>query len=301
MFSGSLVALVTPMSDDGLVDYQALERLLEFHLAAGTNGIVLCGSTGEGSVLSIAEKCAIIDKTNQVINQRIPVIVGVGSNSTQTTIEQAQQIVDCGVDALLVICPYYNRPTQEGLRLHFSALAENVTTPIIVYNHPGRTGVDILPETLAQLAVLPNIIGYKEAVTDATRFAELQHACGKELLLFSGDDPTCISFIQAGGHGVISVAANVVPEQMQMIASAALKGNYDLANDLQTQLIPLYDALSIESNPIPAKWMVAEMGLMPTGIRLPLTPLSVCYHVQIKTLLQKYDLLNKDKIHVKTA
>jgi 4-hydroxy-tetrahydrodipicolinate synthase len=274
MFSGSIVALVTPMFGDGKIDYQSLDRLLELHLAAGTDGLVILGSTGEGITITPEEKLSIISKTIKFIDQRIPVIVGVGNSSTQSTIDAAQQVADLAPDGLLVICPYYNRPTQEGLYLHFAALAKSVSVPIIMYNHPGRTGVDMLPETVARLAQLNNIVGLKEAVTTSERFHQLRKVCPADFLLFSGDDMTCLAFIKAGANGVISVAANIVPEQMQVMCQAALKDDFVLAQSVHLQLLPLFDALNVESNPIPLKWAMAEKNYIANSLRLPLTPLS---------------------------
>jgi 4-hydroxy-tetrahydrodipicolinate synthase len=278
MFFGSIVALVTPMHLSGDIDYEALERLLDFHLQQGTDGIVLLGSTGEGSTVSQQEKLTIVRKVLAYIDGRIPVIVGVGTNSTATTVEYAQEICSLQPDGLLVICPYYNRPTQEGIFLHFSELNKAVSTPIIAYNHPGRTGVDLQPTTVARLAQLNNIVGLKEAVTLETRFYQLRELCPPEFLLLSGDDLTCLEFIAAGGNGVISVAANIVPNQMQLMCQAALNDDMATAKKIHAQLATLFDALNLESNPIPLKWAMAQSGLIQNALRLPLTPLSQPYH-----------------------
>ena len=290
MFTGSCVALVTPMLDDNNIDYQAVERLLEWHLAAGTDAIVVLGSTGEGAAVVGAERDAYLRFVVDFIDARLPIIAGTATNITQSTIELAQRTCDLGVSGLLMVTPYYNRPTQEGLYQHFSRIAEQVTLPIILYNVPGRTGCDMLPETVIRLTKSAPIIGLKEAVPQISRVSEIRAACGEQFLLYSGDDPTCLDFMLAGGNGVISISANIVPEQMQAMCEAALKGNHDLARSIQQQLMPVHNAMGIESNPIPVKWAVARKGYIENVLRLPLTPLSAAAQVKVEQVLKQAGL-----------
>lgn len=271
MFSGSLVALITPMLDNDEIDYPSLKTLLDFHQQNQTQGIVLCGSTGEGAVLSLEEKISVVTAAVEHLQGSLPIIVGVGTNSTKTSVEQAQVMASLGVDGLLMICPYYNRPTQQGLLLHFEAIAEAVDCPIMIYNHPGRTGVDMLPETAAKLSTLPNIIGIKEAVVDETRFAKLGEIAGEHFLLFSGDDASFTKFMAHGASGVISVAANVVPEKIQQLCQLQTRGENEHVQQLRLELAELFNALNIESNPIPVKWCLSKMGYCQAHLRLPLT------------------------------
>ena len=275
MFTGSIAALITPMQHNGSIDYDALERLLALHLAQGTQGLVLLGSTGEGSTVTHTEKLAIVRASINFLKGRIPVVVGVGSNSTAITIEYAQEVAALKPDGLLTICPYYNRPTQEGLSL-----------PIIAYNHPGRTGVDLLPQTAARIAQLNSIVGLKEAVTKKERFIQLRELCPADFLLFSGDDETCLDFIASGGQGVISVAANIVPGLMQEMVGAALRQDFATAENIHQRLSPLFAALNLESNPIPLKWAMAHAGYSNDVLRLPLTPLSKEHHSTMVAALE---------------
>jgi 4-hydroxy-tetrahydrodipicolinate synthase len=301
MWQGSLVALVTPMYEDGGLDYQALDRLLEFHLAQGTDGLVILGSTGEGSALTLDERLQFTQHVVETIDGRLPVIVGVGSNSTRMSIEAAQQMAELGVDGLLMICPYYNKPTQEGIYQHFKVINDAVNCPIILYNHPGRTGSDMLPETVARLAACKNVIGLKEAVVDAKRFAALSQLVSADFALYSGDDASCVELFKAGAKGVISVVANIIPENMQAIAMAASKQDWDLANNLLQANLALIDAMSLETNPIPVKWALAAMQFMEAGIRLPLTMLTESHQQQLLKIMQAQGLLQKEKTYVKTA
>jgi 4-hydroxy-tetrahydrodipicolinate synthase len=271
---GSLVALITPMLPDGALDYPALERLIEHHIAAGTDGLVIAGTTGESATLATPEHVEVIRRAVDLVKGRVPVIAGTGSNSTAQTIALSQAVDDCAVAAYLVVTPYYNKPTQEGLYLHYTAIADAVKKPIILYNVPGRTAVDLKPATVARLASHPNIIGIKEATGDLARVTELQRDCGKDFLLYSGDDATAREFMLLGGHGVISVTSNVAPKQMQQMCAAALAGNAAKAAELDAPLAALHHDLFIESNPIPVKWAVANQGLCGGALRLPLTELS---------------------------
>jgi 4-hydroxy-tetrahydrodipicolinate synthase len=271
MFRGSIVALITPMHDDGRVDDDALRRLVDFHVAEGTSAIVAVGTTGESATLDHAEHCAVIRRVVELAAGRIPVIAGTGANSTTEAINLTQCARQAGADAALLVTPYYNKPTQEGLYLHHKAVAEAVDIPQILYNVPGRTACDMLPATTARLARIPNIVGIKDATGELGRLNELKESCGDGFDLFSGDDATACEFILGGGHGVISVTANVAPRLMQEMCAAALAHERERALAVNERLDALHHDLFVQSNPIPVKWAVAEMGLSPKGIRLPLT------------------------------
>ncbi len=281
MFQGSMVALVTPMRTDGSIDMDALDRLLEWHLSAGTDAIVAVGTTGESATLDFEEHCAVIAHTVKRVAGRRPVIAGTGANATREAIHLTQCAKDAGADACLLVTPYYNKPTQQGLYLHYRAIAEAVDIPQILYNVPGRTAVDLLPETVERLAEIPNIVGLKEALGKAERTRELVDRVGGRLELYSGDDATALDFLLAGGQGVISVTANVAPGPMHEMCMAALDGDVARAREINARLDGLHHALFQEANPIPVKWAVARMGLIPDGIRLPLTPLSETCHAAV--------------------
>ena len=281
MFQGSMVALVTPMRRDGSIDMDALDRLLDWHLAAGTDAIVAVGTTGESATLDFEEHCAVIARVVKHIGGRIPVIAGTGANATREAIHLTQCAKDAGADACLLVTPYYNKPTQQGLFLHYQAVAEAVDVPQILYNVPGRTAVDLLPETVERLAGVPNIVGLKEALGSPERTRELVERVGGRIDLYSGDDATALDFLLAGGQGVISVTANVAPAAMHQMCMAALAGDGATARKINTRLDGLHHALFHEANPIPVKWAVTRMGLMPDGIRLPLTPLSEPFHAAV--------------------
>ncbi|MBN2646905.1 MAG: 4-hydroxy-tetrahydrodipicolinate synthase [Thiotrichales bacterium] len=274
MFIGSMVALVTPMLEDESVDYPALERLIEFHIAAQTDAIVAVGTTGESATLDFAEHCAVVRFVVEKVAGRIPVIAGTGANSTREAIELTQCAKDAGADACLLVTPYYNKPTQEGLFLHHKKVAESVDIPQILYNVPGRTAVDLKPETIIRLAQIENIIGVKEATGDLSRLAQIRAGVPADFALYTGDDATAIDFILLGGHGGISVTANVAPQRVHDAYAAALAGDAERAHQLDSPLTELHQHLFIEANPIPVKWVLAEMGLIGRAIRLPLTPLS---------------------------
>ena len=286
MFRGSLVALVTPMERDGSVDLKALDRLIEFHIDAGTDGIVAVGTTGESATLDEAEHCDVIRHTVERVKGRIPVIAGTGANSTTEAIHLTQKAKAAGADACLLVTPYYNKPTQEGLFLHYKAVAEAVEIPQILYNVPGRTACDMLPETVARLSKVPNIIGVKEATGDLDRAREILKLCGPNFLLYSGDDATACEFCLLGGHGVISVTANVAPKSMHELCVAATAGDHTLAHAIDAPLRGLHRDLFIESNPIPVKWALWEMGLIQEAIRLPLTWLSPPCHDIVREALR---------------
>lgn len=280
MFSGSIVAIVTPMRADGSVDDGALDRLVEFHIENGTNGIVAVGTTGESPTLSVEEHIGVVRRIVQRVNKRIPVIAGTGANSTREAIELTQLGKEAGADACLLVTPYYNRPTQEGLYQHYKAIAQSVAIPFLLYNVPSRTACDIKPETVARLAEFPTIIGIKEAPS-LERNRELLSRVGGRMVLFSGDDDLACESVLAGYQGVISVTANVAPRQVRAVIDAALAGRKEEARKLDARLQPLHRAMFLETNPIPVKWAVARLGFMPDGIRLPLVPLSKQHHATV--------------------
>jgi len=271
MFRGSIVALITPMHEDGRIDGDSLRRLVDFHVESGTSAIVAVGTTGESATLDEQEHCSVIRQVVERAAGRIPVIAGTGANSTTEAIALTKCAKDVGADAALLVTPYYNKPTQEGLYLHFKAVAEAVDIPQILYNVPGRTACDMLPETTARLSLIPNIVGVKDATGSLDRLASLKSLCAKDFDLFSGDDATACEFILQGGHGDISVTANVAPRLMQQMCAAALSGKREEALAVNMRLDPLHRSLFVQSSPIPVKWAVAEMGMSPRGIRLPLT------------------------------
>jgi len=275
MYSGSIVAIVTPMTETGEVDYAAWDRLLDWHLAQGTDGIVVCGTTGESPTVTLAEALELTRRAVARLEGRLPVIAGSGTNDTAASIERTRALAAAGADAVLVVTPYYSKPTQEGLYQHFTAIADDSPVPVILYNVPGRTGVDMLPATVGRLAQHPRIVAIKEAVAGDERVRELRAACGEDLDVLSGDDPTAVHAILAGAKGVISVTANVAPAAMSAVCEAALAGDIEAARAADAPLRVLHGALFVEPNPIPAKWAVHRLGFIGTGIRLPLTPLTV--------------------------
>ena len=278
MFEGSIPALVTPMGEDGSIDFDAWEKLLDFHLAAGTDGVVVGGTTGESPVLERGEIEELIRRAKSQIGGRIPVIAGSGTNSTAGSVALSQAAEAAGADALLVVTPYYNKPTQEGLFQHFSAVADAVDIPLILYNVPGRTACDMLADTVARLSQHPRIVGVKEATGDIARGVAILRQSRPGFLLLSGDDPTAAELIRIGARGVISVTANVAARAMHDLCAAGLAGRHGEAMAINERLIPLHKALFVESNPIPVKWAVHRLGLIGPGIRLPLTPLSAPLH-----------------------
>lgn len=286
MFSGSIVAIVTPMQADGAVDFDALDRLVEFHVESGTDGIVAVGTTGESATLDIEEHIAVISRVVVKAAKRLRVIAGTGANSTSEAIHWTKLAKDVGVDACLLVTPYYNKPTQEGLYRHFRAIAEAVDIPQLLYNVPGRTSCDMKPETVARLAEIRNIVGIKEASGSMERNRELLGLVGERFCLLSGDDQIAVESTIAGFRGVISVSANIAPRQVKAAITAALEGNVDTARSLNESLKPLHRALFVESNPIPIKWALARVGMIGEGIRLPLTPLSPQFHSQVLEAVQ---------------
>jgi 4-hydroxy-tetrahydrodipicolinate synthase len=273
-----MVAVVTPMDADGSVNYRQFAKLIDFHVDAGTEALVVAGTTGESATLDHEEHVDVIAKACELAAGRIPIVAGTGSNSTAQTLKLSRAVDRLPVVAFLVVTPYYNKPTQEGMRRHFSAVADAVSRPIILYNVPGRTGVDLKPDTVIKLASHPNIRAIKEATGELNRVRVLREACGAEFKLLSGDDATCCEFMLQGGDGVISVTANVAPADMRKLCDAARAGKRAEAEAIDARLQPLHRDLFCESNPIPVKWAVERMGLIGPGIRLPLTPLASQYH-----------------------
>lgn len=286
MFSGSYVAIVTPMGVDGSLDFDAWSRLLEFHLAEGTRGIVVGGTTGESSTLEDRELRELVVRARDQIKDRMLLLAGAGTSSTAATVDRAGWIGGLGVDALLVVTPSYNKPTQEGLYLHYKAVAAASPVPVVLYNVPGRTAVDLLPQTVARLAQLPRIVALKEAVADIGRVRELTAACGPGFEVLSGDDATAREAVLAGARGVISVTANVAPRCMSEVMDAALAGRVDEAARLDAGLEMLHQRLFLEANPIPVKWVLQQMGLIGPGLRLPLTPLSGKFHDRLREAMR---------------
>jgi 4-hydroxy-tetrahydrodipicolinate synthase len=284
MFKGSMVALVTPMRADGAVDNEALDRLVEFHVAGGTNAIVAVGTTGESPTLSVEEHIGVVKRVVQTAKKRVPVIAGTGANATSEAIELTKLAKEAGADACLIVTPYYNKPTQEGLYQHYKAIAKAVPIPQILYNVPGRTGCDLQPETVERLTECANIVGIKEAAS-ITRNRELFNRVGGRMTLISGDDDLACECVLAGFQGVISVSANVAPAQVRAVMDAALARDYAGARKLDAKLQVLHKAMFLESNPIPVKWALARMGLIPHGTRLPLTTLAPQYHTQVESAL----------------
>ncbi len=282
MFKGSLIALATPFDADNRVDYEALERLIELHVSEGSDGLVIAGTTGESATLEISEHAELVGRAVEIVNGRLPVIAGTGSNSTAQTITLSLDVGKVGIDAYLMVAPYYNKPMQEGIYQHFSSIADAVNKPVMLYNVPGRTVTDILPETVARLAAHPNIFGIKEATGDMERLTQIRKLVADDFMLYSGDDFTSLAFIENGGHGVVTVSGNVAPGLMADMCRAALAGESEKAKELDNKLQALNKALFLESNPIPLKWALAEMGLISPGIRLPLTPYAEEYHEEMR-------------------
>jgi 4-hydroxy-tetrahydrodipicolinate synthase len=274
------------MRENGVVDFDCLQRLVEFHITAGTSAIVAVGTTGESATLDEKEHCEVICRVVEMARGRVPVIAGTGANCTREAIDLTRSAMRSGADACLLVTPYYNKPTQEGLYQHYQTVADAVPIPQILYNVPGRTACDLLPATAGRLSRIPNIVGFKEATGKLERVRELKDLCGDRLELYSGDDATAREFILAGGQGVISVTANVVPKAMQDMCAAALRGDAEEAARIDARIAPLHTGLFVESNPIPVKWAMHRMGLIPPGIRLPLTTLSEPCHARLEQELR---------------
>jgi len=274
MFRGSLVALVTPMTESGDVDQVAFGRLLDWHARQGSDGVVIAGTTGESPTVTAAEAADLLQTAVQRVGGRVPVIAGTGGNSTAEAIERTRAACELGVDGVLVVTPYYNRPPQEGLYRHFSLVADASSVPLLLYNVPSRTACDLLPETIERLSFHPQIIGIKEATGSIERGREILARCGDDFLLLSGDDASCRELIGAGAQGVITVTGNVAPKLMHEMVEAALSDDQGAARELDARLAGLHTALFVESNPIPVKWALGRMGLIGPGIRLPLVALA---------------------------
>ncbi|MFH1814631.1 MAG: 4-hydroxy-tetrahydrodipicolinate synthase [Pseudomonadota bacterium] len=292
MITGSLVAIVTPMHEDGSLDYPRLRGLIDFHIAQGTDGIVIVGTSGESPTVDVDEHCELIRVTVEQAAGRIPVIAGTGANSTAEAIELALRAKAMGVDACLTVVPYYNKPTQEGLYRHFRAQAEAVDVPFILYNVPGRTVADLANDTTLRLAEIPNIVGIKDATGNLDRGVELINRAPKGFALYSGDDASTCAFILMGGHGCISVTANVAPRLMHEMNAAALAADAVKARALNAKLTGLHRQLFCEANPIPVKWAVQQLGLIGPSLRLPLTELAPQFHPQVRAAMQQAGVLN---------
>ncbi len=286
LLTGSQVALVTPMNAAGAIDVVALERLIEWHIESGTEGLVIAGTTGESPTLLRDERESLLDRVIKRVQGRVPVIVGTGSNSTEQTLDMSRRAAAAGADALLLVVPYYNKPPQRALSAHFRTVADAVDCPILLYNVPSRTGVDLVPETVAELATVRNIVGIKEASARLERVGELHRRCGSEFVLLSGDDATAAAFMLAGGDGVVSVTANVVPHRMRRLCDAARSGDIETARALNQELVPLNQVLFVESNPIPVKWALQRMGRIESGIRQPLMNLAEAHRAVVESALK---------------
>jgi 4-hydroxy-tetrahydrodipicolinate synthase len=285
MFQGSMVALVTPMREGGDIDEACMQRLIDFHVENQSDALIVVGTTGESATLNEEEHCQLIRHAVEMAAGRIAIIAGTGANSTREAIDLTRCAHEAGADACLLVTPYYNKPTQEGLYLHYKAVADAIPVAQILYNVPGRTAVDMLPETVERLADIDNIVGIKEATGDMERAREILDRCGDRLDLYSGDDATAMELILLGGQGNISVTANVAPAAMHELCAAALAGDRDSAAAINARMEVLHRTLFIESNPIPVKWALYAMGLIPAGIRLPLTPLASQYQDTIRQAL----------------
>lgn len=292
-FRGSMVALVTPMHIDGSVDYKSLADLVEFHVENNTSAIVSMGTTGESATLDMDEHCDVMARTVEMVNGRLPVIAGTGANSTSEALALTRCAQQGGADACLLVTPYYNKPPQRGLYEHYKKIAESVDIPQILYNVPGRTACDLLPETVKQLSEIENIIGVKDATGDMNRLAEMQALLGDtDFAFFSGDDETGAEFMLRGGHGVISVTNNVAPKAMAEMCEAALAGDRELAESINQRLSGLHSRLFLESSPIPVKWALFEMDLIEAGIRLPLAILDEQYHEPLRHAMRQAGVLS---------
>ena len=287
MLKGSLVALITPMTDAGAVDWVALEQLIQWHLEAGTHGIVPVGTTGESSTLSVAEHLEVVERTVTLVAGRIPVVAGTGANATAEAVHLTQQAASLGADACLVVTPYYNKPTQEGLYRHYEAIANSSTVPVVLYNVPPRTACDMLPETVARLAEIDNIIAIKEACGDPERVSAIRQLVSDDFIVLSGEDGQTLRMMQLGAVGTISVTANVLPEKMARFCQSFLDGDQESANALDAELQPVHEVLFVESSPQPTKWALHEMGKIAKGIRLPLIELSEQHRPELVSRLRK--------------
>ena len=291
MIQGSIVAIVTPMHADGSLDLPGLRKLIDWHIAEGTDGIVIVGTTGESPTVTVEEHCELIKVAVEHTAKRIPIIAGTGGNATAEAIELTRYAKEVGADASLQVVPYYNRPTQEGMYRHFRKIAESVDLPVILYNVPGRTVADMSNETMLRLAQVPGVIGVKDATGNIGRNTDLLRLAPASFAVYSGDDPTAIALMLCGGKGNISVTANVAPRAMHELCVAAMAGNVAEAVRINNQLLPLHNKLFVEPNPVPVKWAMAEMGLMEHGLRLPLAPLGDEWHETVRAALRESGVL----------
>jgi 4-hydroxy-tetrahydrodipicolinate synthase len=291
MIQGSIVAIVTPMHADGSLDLSGLRKLIDWHISEGTDGIVIVGTTGESPTVSVDEHCELIKVAVEHVARRIPVIAGTGGNSTSEAIELTKYAKEVGADASLQVVPYYNRPTQEGIYLHFRKIAEAVELPSILYNVPGRTVADMSNDTVLRLTQVPGIIGVKDATGNIARGSDLIRLAPKSFAVYSGDDPTAMALMFCGAGGNISVTANVAPRAMHKLCVAAMQGNVAEAVEINNTLLPLHLKLFVEPNPVPVKWAMTEMGLIPPGIRLPLSPLASEFHPAVRAALRESGVL----------
>lgn len=292
MISGSMVAIVTPMDAQGALDWQALTRLVDFHLQEGTDALVVVGTSGESATLNVQEHVEVIKRVVDQVNGRIPVIAGTGANCTREAVELTRNAQSVGADACLLVTPYYNKPTQEGLYQHFKHIAEAVAIPQILYNVPGRTVCDMLADTVVRLSAIPNIVGIKEATGDIARAKDIIARVPSDFSVYSGDDATAYELMLAGGKGNISVTANIAPRAMHELCKAAMAGDAVTAKAMNDKLMPLHENLFLEANPIPVKWALYEMGLIQEGIRLPLTVFSEQYHDTLRQAMRQSGILN---------
>ena len=286
MFTGSMVAVATPMNEDGSIDYDSYENLIEFHIENKTDAIVPVGTTGESATIDHNEHCEIVSFVVDKVSKRIPVIAGTGANSTSEAIALTKYAYEAGVDGCLSVTPYYNKPTQEGLYQHYKAIAEAVPVPLIPYNVPGRTSVDMLPKTVERFLKINNIVAVKEAIGDLKRIKELVDICGSKINILSGDDLTAMEALLIGGKGVITVTGNIAPKYMHLMCKAAIEGDRKLAQEYDKKIVGLHKDLFLESNPIPTKWALHKMGLIKKGIRLPLTSFSEEHHAKLLNSMQ---------------
>nr|WP_295740562.1 4-hydroxy-tetrahydrodipicolinate synthase [uncultured Acidocella sp.] len=292
MFHGSFTALVTPMHEDGRIDEEAYMRLIEWQIAEGTDGIVPVGTTGESPTLSHDEHKRVVELAVKTAKGRVPVMAGAGSNSTAEAIGLARHAAQAGADAILVVTPYYNKPTQEGLYQHFKAIAESMALPVFIYNIPGRSVIDMSVETMARLAQIKNIVGVKDATANLTRPLHTARACGPDFVQFSGEDHTILAFMASGGHGCISVTANIAPRLCAQMHDAWAKGDFKAAMEIQNRLVPLHDAMFAESNPGPVKYAASLLGYGANHVRLPLAPVSAATAQRMQAVMRDVGLLN---------
>jgi 4-hydroxy-tetrahydrodipicolinate synthase len=291
MIQGSLVAIVTPMHEDGSLDLPGLRKLIDWHVAEGTDGIVIVGTTGESPTVAVEEHCELIKVAVEHTARRVPVIAGTGGNSTTEAIELTAFAKKVGADASLQVVPYYNRPTQEGMYLHFRKIAESVDLPVILYNVPGRTVADMSNETMLRLAKVPGVVGVKEATGNIGRGTDLLRLAPDSFAVYSGDDPTAMALMFCGAKGNISVTANVAPRAMHELCAAAMRGDIAAAVKLNDRLLPLHNKLFVEPNPVPVKWAMQQMGLIGPGMRLPLAPLAAEFHETVRAALRESGVL----------